>query len=225
MFSTFDIIVFTLISISSLLGLYRGFVYTIITILGFIGSILLTVLLYPPLKNIISQYLHNEFALVAGSGAASYAISLIIFSLATSKIISIFVNNNKRVIDRLLGLVLGFLRGGLLVGVLFIIIVYVVVDGIETDKESLRFSSTKKYPKWLAESSSVTYMQKIAANIVSAIPEDVIKYFENSKNDEDENEDNNMIDDTTNKKIDDLKLGVEKLFDNSQKNSRKNDLL
>lgn len=224
-FTTFDIIVLTVISISSLFGLYRGFIYTVITILGFIGSILLTMLLYSHVQNVISHYLHNKFGLMVASGASSYVISLIICSLATSRMISIFVSDNKAALDRLFGLLLGFLRGALLVGIFFIILVYLVVDGIETDKASLTFSSAEKYPEWLKKSSSTIYLQKVAADIMSLVPENVIRYIETPANDEGDKEESDMTDSAENQKKDDnYKSGTEKLFENSLQNSINNDL-
>lgn len=209
-FSIFDFIVFAIIAISSLFGLYRGFIYITINLIGFVCSIALTVSLYPITKDILSAYINNELGLSLVSGAGIYIISLIICTLLTSKIISLFNGSDKSFFNRFLGLLIGFLRGVLFVTIIFIIAVFATTDSSESEDLSTMLSSsnTSESPKWLANSKTTIYLQKVAKYVVSIIPEDIANSIKPTGNEDNLGNEENVIDAVNRRKKNNVKSTV-----------------
>ena len=56
----FDIVILTIVSISSLFGLYKGMIRIVINFLGFVASIFATIFLYPKVKVVLASYFNND---------------------------------------------------------------------------------------------------------------------------------------------------------------------
>ena len=61
----FDIVILTIVSISSLFGLYKGMIQIVINFLGFVASIFVAILLYPKVKVVFSSYFNKIHLLFA----------------------------------------------------------------------------------------------------------------------------------------------------------------
>ncbi len=177
-FTFFDIITFTVILVSTLLGLYKGFVNIIINLLGFIASIVVAVVLYPYVNDLFSPYIASQLVSPIVSGIFSYIVSLILFTFLTSKVNLLFADYTGGAFDRFLGLITGFVRGAILAIILFIPVA-IITSGSYTESENAREVLTKlnkdKYPEWLKNSISTDYYQSATLNIVIMLPTDSLE--------------------------------------------------
>lgn len=173
-FSFFDILILAMLSISSLLGVYRGMIHITVNLLGFVASIVAAIFLYSYVRILFSAYVDNELVTTIASALTAYIISLIIFTIITSKVTLLFGNTSKGVLDRILGLVLGVLRGGVFSLVLFAIIA-IFTAGTYSDAEKsedvVQNLSIDKYPEWLKESTTTIYLEKALKASMFLVPE------------------------------------------------------
>ncbi|HJK86725.1 MAG TPA: CvpA family protein [Candidatus Megaira endosymbiont of Nemacystus decipiens] len=151
----FDIIILSLITISTLLGFYRGFFYILIDNLGFILTIILTIILAPYLEPKILPYFKNELL----NSIISYVITYIVLSLVISFILSraqfAFMLFKVSILNTFFGGVLGVVRGGILSLIIFAFTV-VFSTGSYLNAKNLGEVFSKidkeKYPGWLENS-------------------------------------------------------------------------
>ncbi len=192
MFTLFDIIIITILSVSSLLGIYRGMIHITINLLGFVASIVVAVFLYSYIRIIFSGYVANELVTSITSGVVSYVFSLIAFTFLTSKILLLFDGSSQGIFDRFLGLIIGLVRGGLMAVILFAIIAIFTAgtysDAKHADDLVLKLSDDK-YPDWLKNSVSTPYLEEASKNIILFIPQDIISSIEMPKRNNREDED------------------------------------
>ena len=135
-FTIFDIIILTIFSASSLMGLYRGMVCITINLLGFVASLFVAIFLYSYVRIIFSGYVENDLVTSIASGVVSYIFSLIVFTFLTSKIVLLFKDLSQGIFDRLLGFAIGAIRGGLISVLLFAIIaIFMVGTYTEAEKQ------------------------------------------------------------------------------------------
>lgn len=226
-FTLFDIVILTIIGISSLFGLYKGMINITINMLGFIASIIVAIILYPYALVIFSGYIDNDLVTSIISGVSSYIVSLIFFTFLTFKIALLFKELSRGPFDRLLGLILGFLRGGLFALILFsIIAIFTSGTYSEADvsEDIVLNLSSDKYPDWLKNSSTTPYMERTLKNIIKMIPQEVLHSINIPHKDE-KNED--IIDTIKKRKGDtsssvglpvdeDLENSIEELFSETE---------
>jgi len=191
-FTLFDILILTILSISSFLGLYRGMISITINLLGFIASIFVAILLYPYIHIVFSGYVDNELITSIASGVVAYLISLVFFTFLTSKIVLLFSGISKGILDRILGLVLGIVRG-----VLFALIVFGAVaiftagtySDTKSSKDLISNLSIDNYPDWLKSSITTPHLEKTLKGAVVFVPDGVWSLIKIPHKDLDEEED------------------------------------
>ena len=86
MFTIFDIAVFTVIAISTIMGLYKGLLGMAINLAGFVVSIAAAIFLFPYVQIALAKHVENELLLSILSGSISYVCSLFILTSITSKV-------------------------------------------------------------------------------------------------------------------------------------------
>ena len=208
-FTIFDIIILTIFSASSLMGLYRGMVCITINLLGFVASLFVAIFLYSYVRIIFSGYVENDLVTSIASGVVSYIFSLIVFTFLTSKIVLLFKDLSQGIFDRLLGFAIGAIRGGLISVLLFAIIAIFMV-GTYTEAEKAEDVVNKlemeKYPTWLKDSVTTIYLEKALKDSVSYLPKGLLNSItmpkSGKKNDED------MIDEIKRKKGSEVQLSI-----------------
>jgi uncharacterized membrane protein required for colicin V production len=191
-FTIFDIIILTVFSASSFLGLYRGMISITINLLGFVASILAAIFLYSYVRIIFSGYVENELVTSIVSGIASYITSLIVFTFLSSKIVLLFKPLSQGIFDRLLGFVIGMVRGGF-ISLLIFLVVAIFTAGTysvaERPEEMVTKLESEKYPEWLKTSMTVPHLERALKATVAYIPKSLLDSIEmpkdKSKSDED----------------------------------------
>ncbi len=143
----FDYIIFFIIGFFSILGLARGFIGELSSLISWIGAILITMLLNPYLSTIIYAKLNSKIFSNFSSGGIIFATSIILLSIITSKIDQKITTKIPTSINITLGAFFGLIKGILISTIIFLIIVELFGN---TEK-----LLGKKAPKWLQ--SSKTY--------------------------------------------------------------------
>ena len=116
-----DIAIIGLILISVLVGLIRGFTKELMSIAAWVISIYLAFNFYPLAATYFSQYINNELASNLAGGAAIFVVTLFVLSLIGYLIAKMVSASGIKGTDRVLGSVLGFVRGVLIIGFFIVV--------------------------------------------------------------------------------------------------------
>lgn len=128
-----DVVVLIIVLISGLLALVRGFVAEILTIVGLIAAVAAALYGMPHLEPHVVPYLKSmdlkgESLSLAGKAVSAVVLFLgtLILTSAVSYVVSRRIHKtNLSAIDRSLGFLFGLLRGGIMVSLLYICVVFV----------------------------------------------------------------------------------------------------
>ena len=132
-----DIIIGSILTISVLVGFFRGAIKEILTVVSWIGAVLLTILLFPIGKNIISTVIQQPLLVDLVTYIVVFVVFLVILSSFTCLFSSIVKSSALAVPNRLCGGLFGILRGLLLLAILdFGISQFILQDYTEYVKES-----------------------------------------------------------------------------------------
>lgn len=212
----FDIAMISIIVISTILGTYRGFVNITINLIGFITSIIFAILLYKYIfTDLFVEYIHNEAIKNVAAGTVSYVISLIFCSYIFTKLMNL-VGGNKGVVDKVFGFWLGFIRGILLVLIIFWVIVIFAngkyINAKNADDLFDDFENSKN-PMWMQDMYIKKYLDDVTENIIKLLPDGTLKSIilpKFSDNEPDANEAQEDIIDSINKKKGNVKSSISK---------------
>lgn len=121
--NTVDIVVITIIAISTVIAFLRGFVREMLTIGSWIGAALVTLYGYPVLKPTFEQWISNKlFADIVG-GIALFLVSLIVLSIFSHYVARFVRGSALTAVDRSLGLLFGLVRGAVLVSLAYMLMI------------------------------------------------------------------------------------------------------
>jgi membrane protein required for colicin V production len=184
LFTIFDILILTIVTVSSLFGLYKGIINITIKLLGFVASIVAAILLYPYTHQIFAKYIENELVSSIVSGVVSYIVSLVVFTFLTSRVELLFKDVGKGFFDRILGGVVGVIRGGLFALIIFTVTaIFTAGTYSNPDKpqDLIDKLSEDKYPDWLKNSITTPYMERMLKSSASLVPEEAWEYLDMSE--------------------------------------------
>ena len=150
-----DIAIIGLILISVLVGFIRGFTKELMSIAAWVISIYLAFKFNYLGASYFEEYINNEVGRNIASGAVIFVVSLFLLSFLGYVISKIASKKGIKGTDRVLGLVLGFFRGILIISFL------IVVSSIFNVQNTAIWKS----------SSLVEYFQPVASKINSVLPE------------------------------------------------------
>lgn len=151
----FDIAIVALILISVLVGLLRGFTKELMSIAAWVISIYLAFNFYSYAADYLSKYINNEFFANVAGGAIIFVGSLFVLSLVGYLISKAVSATGIKGTDRVLGAVLGVVRGVLIIGF------FVVISSI--------FNVENK--DFWKESQLIGHFKPVADTINSVLPE------------------------------------------------------
>ena len=114
-----DYIIILLISTSSIYGFYRGFLRSFISFTGWIISIILTYKFFPAVEAILSTYSSSKTLVIIAGNTMLLMVLLLCFGLINSIIYKLVANLHHSLINRLVGLLFGAMRGVLIITFLF----------------------------------------------------------------------------------------------------------
>ncbi len=178
MLTVFDIIIFTIIAVSTIMGLYKGLLGIAINLAGFVASIVAAIFLFPYVEQVLKEHIGNSLLLSILSGTISYICSLFILTSITSRISTLLSFISYGFFDRALGVLIGFARGVLISTVIFALIVIFSSRAYfkaQTAEELMSNIDAEKYPVWLTDSKTSSYLENSLNKLISFLPEDTLK--------------------------------------------------
>jgi membrane protein required for colicin V production len=156
-----DVGVISLLVISALIGLLRGFTRELLGIFAWIGALIAAIYGLVLLRPLLLPYIKNPFIADVVSGIIIFIIVLFILG-SLSRSLSLRVKGSALGgLDRSLGLIFGIVRGG----ALFVIAYFIASLVSNVDKWPTEIKDAKTYP----------YVVESTAWFRSMIPEDAIK--------------------------------------------------
>ena len=168
-----DYIAIVVVIISSISGLYRGFITSAVSLLGWILAIVLTYQLYPQVEGYLSEHIKSKvMVIVVGSGGLLISL-LIIFGIINSIFYKLIGDLKKSLLDMAIGLLFGAVRGLFIISFLFLCfsVSFKLLTG---KKEEL---TEKDYPNAIANATSFKLMENGASALKAFLPESFNEKF------------------------------------------------
>lgn len=169
--SYLDLAVLTIVLVSGLLALLRGFTREALAILSWVAAAVAAYYYFGhpfdfPYEN-IKQYVHKEsIALYAATGAVFFA-ALILVSLVTVKISDLILDSKIGALDRTLGFLFGAVRGLLLAVVAFVFYGWLVPEANQ--------------PEWVSNARAKPLLQVAGDKLRDMLPSDLDSIVEKIK--------------------------------------------
>ena len=147
--------------ISMFVGLWRGLIYELLSLAGWVVAYFASPYLAPILLHFLPEGRFGEMPAQMGALIASFVLILIVWSIAAKLVRMLVQATPLSVIDRLLGAGFGLLRG------VFICLLVVLVGSMTPAAKSSTWQASKAVP-WLEATLS---------EIQVVLPEGVAKVF------------------------------------------------
>lgn len=160
-----DLIILGVLGLSTLLAFSRGFVKELLSILGWIGAVIATIMLFGPARAYVRQYIAEPLLADIATGIGIFVITLFLCGIVNHWLSSHVRNNGLGALDRSLGLVFGLVRGAVVVCAAYILMAWALPNREER-------------PDMVNEARTLPVVERGAAFILSLLPEDILKQGE-----------------------------------------------
>lgn len=156
-----DYIILGVILISTSISFLRGFMREILSLVAWVAAVWIAVVFTPQLAILLSDQIGNESVRLLVAFVGLFIATLIVGALVNFFIGQLVKKTGFSGTDRLIGLIFGFARGGVIIGVLVFVVGFTQVP-TET---------------WWQESMLVQHFQPLAAWLGSNFPADLSTQF------------------------------------------------
>lgn len=156
-----DVVILVGIALSMLVAFIRGFVKEILSILGLILFLVLTFYLTPVLEPWLGKYIASVLMVKFVAFLLIMAVFYAIWIISTDKLIAKIRTSTLSFMDRIFGLLFGFLRAVLILGFCFLVVRVVL-------PEELKDGALKKSKYFMMAESCSDVIEKV-------LPENLIK--------------------------------------------------
>ncbi|HCU07147.1 MAG TPA: hypothetical protein DIC42_06200 [Holosporales bacterium] len=168
----FDIIVFSILGLSALMGFARGVTREIFGILSWSGAGVATYLGYPHAKGLAAIYIKNPQIAEYATYATMFIALLVIFSIFSHLLSTLIKNSVFGGVDRSLGFGFGLIRA------VFLLALLDLAMGV--------FFTRNAPPEFMKNTRTLSHVHYLGDHLVSVIPEKWQKFIQtNQKNDAD----------------------------------------
>ncbi|MDX1975361.1 MAG: CvpA family protein [Rickettsiales bacterium] len=172
----FDATVIAVMVLSCLFAFFRGFVREILSLSAWIGAGIITLYYFPHAAEIFKPYFKNPTAASGVGTLAVYIGALFGLSLLNMLILK-FVKSGSDVgmLDNMLGLIFGFLRGAFILSLGYLVITVAMPE--------------KERPDWLKEAKTRIYVEKGSMILTRLAPQyinEIKELQENANNRKDD---------------------------------------
>lgn len=123
-----DIGVIVVLLLSALLAFARGFVREVLSIAGWVGAALVTLWLFADARPFLRQYITMELLADVLTGVGLFIGALILFSVISHFIARMVSGSALSAIDRSLGFLFGLVRGGVVLALGYMLLVWLLPD-------------------------------------------------------------------------------------------------
>ena len=169
-----DILLLTIMMISAVLAMIRGFMREVFSIASWAIAAIATIYAYPRLLPFAKEYLNNDIAASAATVGGVFVDTLILVSIFTIKISDMILDSRVGALDHTLGFVFGLGRGLIIVVVAFLFFAWLVPD--------------KGQPSWVRDAKSRVVLQSTGQWLISMLPDDpestILRRLKRPKGDE-----------------------------------------
>ena len=156
-----DIFVIVLVVLSALVGLMRGFIREVLSVVSWVGAAFVTLWSFEwsraLARDLLRTMIDNPTVHDVAGATVVFVVSLIIFSVISHFIASLVTGGMLGAIDRSLGFLFGVARGALLVG-----LAYIAVDW---------WVPAAQQPPWIKEARSLPLVQQTAEFLWKLAPD------------------------------------------------------
>jgi membrane protein required for colicin V production len=153
-----DIIVLSVMLLSGLLAMIRGFMREILSIAAWATAAIATLYAFPRLLPQAKAYFNNDTIAAIAVIAGVFVGTLVVATIITSKISDMVLDSRIGALDRTLGFLFGLGRGLLIVVVAFLFFAWLVPD--------------KQQPDWVRTPKSLSVLQSTGNWLMSMLPDD-----------------------------------------------------
>src|SRR5688572_8899531 len=171
-----DIIVLSVMLLSGLLAMIRGFMREILSIAAWATAAVATLYAFPRLLPQAKAYFNNDTIAAIAVIAGVFVGTLVVATIITSKISDMVLDSRIGALDRTLGFLFGLGRGLLIVVVAFLFFSWLVPD--------------KQRPDWITGAKSRVVLQGTGDWLMSLLPDDpentILKRFKKNKPEDDQ---------------------------------------
>lgn len=160
-----DLIVLGVLGLSTLLAFSRGFVKEMLSILGWIGAVIATIMLFGPARDHVRQYIAEPLLADIATGVGIFVITLFLCGMVNHWLSGHVRNNGLGALDRSLGLVFGLVRGAVIICAAYILMAWALPNREER-------------PDMVNEAKTMPVVERGATYLMSLLPEDILKQGE-----------------------------------------------
>ncbi|MDI4664788.1 CvpA family protein [Xanthobacter autotrophicus] len=153
-----DIIVLTVLLISGLLAMVRGFLREVFSILSWVVAAGVTLYFHKQLLPVVKQYISQDTAALAVTVAVLFLGTLLVASIITARISDVVLDSRIGALDRTLGFMFGLGRGLLLLVIAMLFFNWLVPP--------------EKLPPWVANAKSLPAIQSAGEWLKAQLPDD-----------------------------------------------------
>src|SRR5262244_106352 len=153
-----DVILLSVMLISALLAMIRGFMREILSIAAWIIAAGATLYAYAKLLPYAKSYFNNDIIAAGAVIGGTFLLTLIVVSIITVRFSDMVLDSRIGALDRTLGFLFGLGRGLIIVVVAFLFFVWLVPP--------------RTQPKWVADAKSKMVLQSTGDWLMSMLPED-----------------------------------------------------
>lgn len=157
-----DLVVFAIIGMSVLIGLFRGFIKESISLATWILGIWVGLVFSTPVAEMLPVGIESLTVKTAIAFVAIFIVVLLLGGIVNYLAGQLIDKTGLSGTDRLLGMVFGLVRGGLLVSVLVL----------------LANLTNMPAEEWWKDSTALPYFDEIALWIKGMLPESVASHFD-----------------------------------------------
>lgn len=177
MLNYLDYIILSVMLISVLFGLFRGFVASVLSFVGWIASIYISYILLPYTKEMLATSISSPaVATVAGYMIALFGslIAFGILNLLLSKVIGGMLMG--AFFDKLLGGVFGAMRGAAVISACYLC--FVIALNMLDGKNDIMKEDKDSYPAVIKEAYTYGYISEAKEMLVEMLPNSIQSHLE-----------------------------------------------
>lgn len=163
-----DLISLIIILLSILASAWRGLIRETMTVIIWLSAFLVSKILFKYVSGYTRNFIQIDILVQLISWAIPFLIAIILFSILNNIIVLPPLLKFSNIYDHILGSIFGFIRG-----ILIIVLIYIgIIQVIE---------NVNKFPEQIVNSYTVNISDKFSKYIIEIIPYESLKVFEKNK--------------------------------------------
>jgi len=189
-----DYVVFSVITLSTILAFIRGFIGSFLSLVGWIAAIYLAYTIFPMIKPIMEQNVPTQIVVIMLGHAGLLIGFLVLFGILNLLATAAVKGMTSGIIDRSLGAAFGVIRGLIILSFAFLVftISMAIFSGMQNPEDEQNKDGEKSnMPKWVSGSQTYPILRDGSKILASFIPDSFYHRFES------------MYSELTNKTMDD----------------------